>query len=567
MSGGAPRRIHLLSQSVADRIAAGEVVERPASVVKELVENALDAGATEIAVDVEGAGAVLIRVADDGSGIHPDDLRLAVRRFATSKISSADDLGAVQTLGFRGEALPSIAAVSHLEVTTAIRGIEGGRRIKVSGGEIQDEETVGAPPGTVVTARHLFFNTPARRKFLKSPAREFSLIVDALQRLALINPDVGFRLTHEDAEVLRYPAATRADRAAAVLGERTMAQTLALVQTIHSVEVGGWLGRPELARGTRRQQFLSVNRRPIQNRMLSAAIEQAYEQIVPAGRYPVYAITIAVAPDAVDVNVHPRKLEVRFDDDHQLYTAVHRAVRETLRAAQLLRPVALAGAAVPASPGALPLESIPITGAPVREAEVAPRGRLPAMRLLGQLHRTYVLAQSDAGLILIDQHAAHERVLYEQILAARRRESHTSQVLIAPQTLAFSPGEFALCEQHADVLRVLGFDLEPFGGRTVLLRSVPQITAAGPAEQLLRDLLAQVADDVQLDAADSVLERLTITTACHSAVRAGDPLTSEQMVHLLHDLAATEDPFTCFHGRPTMVTLSLEQVERWFLRR
>ena len=567
MSEDTPRRIHLLGQSVADRIAAGEVVERPASVVKELVENALDAGAAEIAVDVEGAGAMLIRVADDGSGIHPDDLRLAVRRFATSKISGADDLSAVQTLGFRGEALPSIAAVSHLEVTSAIRGIEGGRRIKVSGGEIEDEETVGAPPGTVVTVRHLFFNTPARRKFLKSPAREFSLIVEALQRLALINPGVGLRLRHEGDEVLRYPAATRADRAAAVLGERTMAQTLPLAQTIHSVEVGGWLGRPELARGTRRQQFLFVNRRPIQNRMLSAAIEQAYDQIVPAGRHPVYVITLALAPDAVDVNVHPRKLEVRFDDDHHVYAAVHRAVRDALRAAQLLRPVAPARTGMLVSPGALPLENVPVTAAQVREAEVAPGGRLPAMRLLGQLHRTYVLAQNDAGLILIDQHAAHERVLYEQILAARRRNSHTAQSLVTPQTVALNPGEFALFEQRTDALLALGFGLEPFGGRTVLLRSVPQIAAAGRAEQLLRDLLSQVADDVQLDAADTMLERLTITTACRSAVRAGDPLTTEQMVRLLNDLAATADPFTCFHGRPTMVTLPLEQVERWFLRR
>jgi DNA mismatch repair protein MutL len=281
----------------------------------------------------------------------------------------------------------------------------------------------------------------------------------------------------------------------------------------------------------------------------------------------VYVVTLVLPPDAVDVNVHPRKLEVRFDDDHRVYTAVNRAVRETLRAAQLLRPVVMAASAASLLPSALPLENPPVTGTQVREAEVPPRGRLPAMRLLGQLHRTYLLAQSDAGLIVIDQHAAHERVLYERLLAARRRESDTSQVLITAQTLALSPGEFALYQQYADVLRELGFDLEPFGGRTVLLRGMPQIAAAGSAEQLLRDLLTQVADDLRLDAADSLLERLTITTACRSAVRAGDPLSPEQMVHLLNDLAATEDPFTCFHGRPTMVTLPLEQVERWFLRR
>jgi DNA mismatch repair protein MutL len=301
--------------------------------------------------------------------------------------------------------------------------------------------------------------------------------------------------------------------------------------------------------------------------MLSAAVEQACEQVVPVGRYPVYALFLVLPPDAVDVNVHPRKLEVRFDDDHRVYTAVSRAVRETLRAAQLLRPVGASTSAVTAVTGALPLENIPITTTQVREAEVATQGRLPAMRLLGQLHRTYLLAQGEAGLIVIDQHAAHERVLYETMLAARRRGLATSQALIQPEPLTLGAGEFAILERHADALRELGFDLEPFGERTALIRSAPQIAASGSAEQLLRDLLAQAAEDVRLGAADSLLERLTITTACRSAVRAGDPLSAEQMVHLLRDLAATDDPFTCFHGRPTMVTLPLEQVERWFLRR
>ena len=567
MTVGAPPRIHLLSQIVADRIAAGEVVERPASVVKELVENALDAGATDVAVDVEGAGSALIRVADNGSGIHPDDLRLAVQRFATSKITGADDLMVVQTLGFRGEALPSIAAVSHLEVTTAPRGGAGGRRIRVNGGTVEAETSVGAPPGTVVTVRHLFFNTPARRKFLKSSAREFSLIVDVLQRLALAHPLVALRLTHEGDEVAHYAAGMPSDRAASVLGERVLAQALPVGQTADGLTTTGWLGRPELARGTRRQQYLYVNRRPISSRMLSAAVEQAFAQIVPAGRHPVYVLFIDLPAQAVDVNVHPRKLEVRFDDDHRVFTAVSRAVRETLRDARLLRPVAAPSSAVPVLSGVLPLESVPATVTQVREADLATSGRLPAMRLLGQLHRTYLLAQGEAGLIVIDQHAAHERVLYERILAARRRGAAASQTLIQPEPLALGPGESGLVEHHADVLRVLGFDLEPFGDRTVLLRGVPAVAAAGSAEHLLRDLLAQAGEEVRLGAADSLLERLTITTACRSAVRAGDPLSTEQMVHLLRDLGTAEDPFTCFHGRPTMVVLPLEQVERWFLRR
>lgn len=567
MSVGAPPRIHVLSQTVADRIAAGEVVERPASVVKELVENALDAGATAIAVDVEGAGTTLIRVADDGTGIHPDDLTLAVRRFATSKIADADDLGVVRTLGFRGEALPSVAAVSHLEVVSAVRGRTGGRRIRLAGGEVEGEEAVGAPPGTVVAVRHLFFNTPARRKFLKSSAREFSLIVDALQRLALAHPEVAFRLTHDGDEVLRFAAGTPVDRAGAVLGERVVNRSLAVDQRHSDLTITGWLGRPELARAVRRGQYLFVNRRPIASRMLSAAVEQAYEQIIPAGRYPVFAVFLEVPPETVDVNVHPRKLEIRFADDHRVFTAVSRAVREALRAAQLLRSVTAPAATVPAFTGALPLEPMAVTGMEVRDVAVAPQGRLPAMRLLGQLHRTYLLAQGEGGLVVIDQHAAHERVLYERMLAGRRRAADIAQVLITPQPVALTPGEFALVTEHAEALRALGFGLEPFGERTVLVRGVPQVASATSAERLLRDLLAQAADDARLGAADSVLERLTIATACRSAIRAGDPLGPEQMVRLLHDLAATEDPFTCFHGRPTMVILPFEQVERWFLRR
>jgi DNA mismatch repair protein MutL len=346
-----------------------------------------------------------------------------------------------------------------------------------------------------------------------------------------------------------------------------MAQSLPVDHGRDGFAARGWLGRPELARGTRRQQFLYVNRRPVHSRMLAAAVEQAYEQIIPAGRYPTYALFIELPPGSVDVNVHPRKLEVRFDDDHRVYAAVGRVVRETLRAAQLLRSVSASASAVPILTGVLPLEPVPAAGGEVREAQSLAGGRLPAMRLLGQLHRTYLLAQGDAGLIVIDQHAAHERVLYERLLAARRRQGDAAQTLITPQTVALSPGEFALYEQHAGLLRTLGYDLEPFGQHAVLVRAVPQIAAAGSAEHLLHDLLAQAAEDLRLGAVDSLLERLTITTACRSAVRAGDVLDAEQMMRLLRDLAGTDDPFTCFHGRPTMVTLPVAQVERWFLRR
>lgn len=561
-------RIHVLDQVVADRIAAGEVVERPASVVKELVENALDAGATQILVEVEGAGSGLIRVSDNGTGMHPDDVLVAVQRFATSKINDADDLFDIHSLGFRGEALPSIAAVSHLELTSALSGAASARSVQISGGEVEREHEVGSPAGTVVAVRHLFFNTPARRKFLKSPSREFALIVDAVNRLALAQPRVAFRMVHEGEEVLRYPAGRESDRAAAVLGEAAMTRSIAIEQQVGDIGLRGWLGRPELARGSRRQQFIFVNSRPVQNRIISGAVEQAFQQIVPAGKFPVYVLFITLPPRRVDINVHPRKLEVRFDDDHQVFGAVQRVVRDALRTAQLIRAVQASAVPLAGLPVNLELGGAAVSGhsAPA-EATVGATGRLPALRLLGQLQRTYLLAQGDEGLIVIDQHAAHERILYERMLKARDRGLATGQVLIAPQPVKLGADETAILDANHDALTQLGFDLEPFGDRTVLIRAIPQVAVSSSAEQLLRDLLAEAAEGTRLAAAQTRLERLTITTACRTAIRAGDALTAEQMVHLLRDLAATDDPFTCFHGRPTMVTLSLEQVERWFLRR
>ncbi|HXF81883.1 MAG TPA: DNA mismatch repair endonuclease MutL, partial [bacterium] len=317
MSAPAPGRVRVLEPTVADRIAAGEVVERPASVVKELIENALDAGARRITIEIEGAGQTLIRVGDDGGGIHPEDIALAVRRFATSKIRTGADLLEVRTLGFRGEALPSIAAVSHFELTSALPGARAARRIRITGGVVDAEEDTAGPPGTVVTVRHLFFNTPARRKFLKSPTREFALIVETVQRLALAHPAVAFHLAHEGEEVLRYPADDEAGRVAQILGRAVFDRCLPFAAWEGELALRGWLGRPELARGTRSLQYLTVNGRPVHSRVVAAAIEQAYRQLIPAGKVPAYVLFLELPRRRVDVNVHPRKLEVRFDDEHR----------------------------------------------------------------------------------------------------------------------------------------------------------------------------------------------------------------------------------------------------------
>jgi DNA mismatch repair protein MutL len=563
-------RIKILEPTVADRIAAGEVVERPASVVKELVENSLDAAATEIVIEVEGAGTKVIRVADNGTGIHPDDLSLAARRFATSKILTAEDLEAIRSFGFRGEALPSIAAVSLMEIASAVPGAEAGRRLRLEGGAVVTDEPAGLAVGTVVTVRQLFFNTPARRKFLKSAAREFALIVETVHRLALAHPPVAFRLIHEGAEVARYPVGKGEDRVAAIWGEMAFDRALPFSDEGGEIRIRGWLGRPEMARANRRQQYLFVNHRPVSSRLLTGAVEQAYHQLLPVGKFPSFIAFVDVPPQRVDVNVHPRKLEVRFDDEHQVFAAAGRAVRTALRSAQLIRAIegAVPGpTAAVVGPGTLALEEMSAAGDAVTPMTLPAAGRLPAMRLLGQLHRSYLLADSAEGLIVIDQHAAHERVLYERLLQSSTRGAADSQLQVTPTPVALPADAYALLTAHQDALAHLGFDLEPFGDRTVLIRAVPHAVSQASPQLLLSDLLAELAEGDRVSTAQAVLERLTITTACHSAIKAGDALTPEQMATLLRDLAQTEDPFTCFHGRPTLVIMPLPQVDRWFLRK
>lgn len=559
--------IRILDKTVAERIAAGEVVERPASVVKELIENSLDAGATQVVIEIEGAGSTLIRVGDNGSGMEPADLRLAIQRFATSKITSLDDLETAASFGFRGEALPSIAAVSHLEISSAAVGSAEGSRLRSVGGEASSEEMVGIPPGTTVTVRQLFFNTPARRKFLKSPSREFALIVDTLNRAALAHPHVAFRLVHEGEEVVRYPAGRQEDRVAAVLGGTVFDRMLPLNEAVTDVAISGWTGKPDLARAVRRHQYVFINRRTVQSRVIGGAIEQSYQQLVPAGRFPVFVVFVELPGRRVDVNVHPRKLEVRFDDDHQVFSAVSRVVRSALRSVQ----IAPAVGTIPSSPvlTGQPLRLGELSGfTPVVEPlEVSSAGRLPAMRLLGQLHGTYILTQSTEGLVVIDQHAAHERVLYERLVRERARSAGNGQVLVEPVPVTLSASETLTLREHLEILEQIGFDLEPFGDQTVLVRGVPGITQGRPPESLLRDLLAELSESPHVTAAQALVERAAITTACHTAIRAGDSLGSEQMAVLLRDLSETADPFTCFHGRPTLATISLPAIERWFLRR
>jgi DNA mismatch repair protein MutL len=558
--------IRILERSVAERIAAGEVVERPASVVKELVENALDAGATSIAVEVEGAGLHLIRIMDDGEGIAAGDVPLAFQRFATSKIARLEDLEGIRSYGFRGEALPSIAAVARVTLITRTADAATATRALVTGGTLERVEAHGAPRGTTVEVSTLFFNTPARLKFLKSPAREQALIADAVQRAAMAAPQVAFRLTFDGREAARWPRATAGQRVADVLNAGRLDELVPLTAPVPSGTVRGWLARPERSRPARAGQCLFVNDRPIQSAMLRRAVEQGYAQLVPVGRFPVFALFLDVAPGQVDVNVHPRKLEIRFRDESRLFGAVVRVVRDALLGSPLVRQVPMPDAVAQPQGAAVNASAVPLVlEAHEAAAAYTPDGarRLPTLRPIGQLHQTYILAEGPDGLYLVDQHAAHERVLYERLLASRRKGWVACQGLAVPAAVDLTPAQMALLAGHRDQLQVLGFEVEPFGSHTALVRALPTLIPNGAPGDLLQQALAALDGEGE---GDDPLERLTIATACHTAIRAGDALSADAITALLVDLAATEDPYTCFHGRPTVIAVSRGTLERWFLR-
>ncbi len=551
-------RIRVLESWLADRIAAGEVVERPASVVKELVENALDAGARRVTVEFAGGGFDLVRVSDDGEGMDPEDAALCLRRFATSKLSSPEDLRRIRTLGFRGEALPSIAAVSQVEIVTCDG--QAATRVRSEGGSEPRVEPASAPRGTVVTVRRLFFNTPARRAFLRSVAREAALCLDAVERHALGRPDVAFRAVRDGREVFSWPAEDPRERAARVLGVPAP-ELLPVEGEAGRCRVWGYLAPPSAARRSRSGQYFFVNARPVWSPLLSRAAEQGSRTLVFTGHYPTCALFLEVPPEAVDPNVHPRKLEVRFADESRVFTVVERAVREAYRSRNLVR-VAGGPAGEPASPGVWEVRE----AAQLEVLEPEERKRLPPLRLLGQVSGSYLVADSPQGLVLVDQHAAHERVLYERLLRDRARGGHV-QVLAVPVSVELAPAEAAALPEALPVLLELGLELEPFGRHTVLVRSVPAVAGRLPPEALVRACLEESVREGVVTAGRRALEKLASVVACRSAVRAGDALSHEEMQALLDDLGRCEDPYTCFHGRPTLVVVPPERLEVWFLRR
>jgi DNA mismatch repair protein MutL len=555
-------RITILPTAVADGIAAGEVVDRPAAVVKELVENAIDAGAARIQVSIEAAGQRLVEVVDDGVGMPPVDLPLAFRRHSTSKLRSLEDLRTIETLGFRGEALASIAAVARVEAVSRPRDGGEGYRVLVEGGSQLAAGPVGSPAGTRVSVSRLFFNTPARLKFLKQPATETAVIVRLVGELSLAHPSVGIALDVDGRRVLE--TAGNGDRRAAFAAVYD-APTAAAMLAVDDGMVRGLISPPALHRASREHVVILMNGRRIHHRNLAFAVEQAYRGLREPDRFPLAVLDIRVDPAEVDVNVHPTKREVRFRNEGAIFAVVERACYRALRQSPVYELQSSAGGPL------LELRETPVlSSAPATPSDAARGGetaidspRLPPLEYIGQLLRGYLVAEAPGAVVLVDQHAAHERVLFDRIVRRLEQKQPSSQLLLIPQVLDLTPGQVAAFEEHGAWLQTLGFDGERFGPHTIRILAAPADMPEGRVERvldlLLTDLLGERTPDRRLRETAALL-------ACHSAVRFGDTMTPESARQLLSLLAMTEDPISCPHGRPTTLILPDDQLRRLFKR-
>jgi len=567
-------KVHRLPPDLANQIAAGEVVERPASVVKELVENAIDAGARRLSIHTELGGKKQVRVEDDGEGMAPEDARLAIERHATSKIRRADDLVAIRTLGFRGEALPSIASVSHFVLRTRARGHLSGTEIRVNGGMVSAAVEVGAPEGTAIEVNDVFYNLPARRKFLKSDAAESAQVSRVVTQLALAHPEVGFTLTSSTRSVLQWaPAASIRDRFFQIYGDRP--DLVELAKEAGGLGVRGFAAALVEQGPTRGPQHVFVNGRIVRDRTIAHAIIDAYSMASIKERSPEVHLFIEMRPDEVDVNVHPTKAEVRFRDQSLVHEVVRRALMEALGqsdAPQLQLRTESPAAPVPAaatlpdilSGGTYPNRWVP--GAAAVHTPGPSASAITPMIPLGQFRDTFIIAVDDDGVAIIDQHVAHERVLFERVMERLTSGRLESQRLLVPLVMDLAPSAHqALLGRTAELER-LGFEIEPFGAATIRVAAVPALLRSEDSSKALRAL----ADDLEgLDRGAHVrdaLQRIAATTACHAAVKANDPLTYDKMMHILDELRATAYSTVCPHGRPVMLRLTRREIERNFER-
>ncbi|MBD2857904.1 DNA mismatch repair endonuclease MutL [Spongiibacter sp. KMU-158] len=614
-------KIQLLDPRLANQIAAGEVVERPASVVKELVENSLDSGANRIDLEVEDGGVKLIRVRDNGSGIDKEDLPLALSRHATSKIRALPDLEAVASLGFRGEALASISSVSRLSLNSAVAEAESGWSARSEGRDMSAVlEPIAHPQGTTVEVRDLFFNTPARRKFLRTEKTEFSHLEEVVKRQALGRFDVGFSLCHNGRAIHSLKPATnqleQERRLASVCGPAFMENALFIDRTAANLRLWGWVALPSFSRSQADLQHFFVNSRYIRDRLVAHAVRQAYQDVLYHGRHPAFVLYLEVDPANVDVNVHPTKHEVRFRDGRTVHDFIFRTLHQALadvRPSDQTNTANLQGSVNPLAPDsglAMPVEQSsmalrpsesspslstnPFSSSASYGSAYQPAGasassiaeQMPAYQnlvqpvsdntesqeipplgfALAQLKGIYILAENASGMVLVDMHAAHERITYERMKRAREGEGLRSQPLLVPQSLAVSEREASCAEANAAALAGLGMVIQRVAEESIIVRELPVILADSPVEQLVRDVLADLLEYGSSDRIANHINEILSTMACHGSVRANRRLTVPEMNALLRDMEATERSGQCNHGRPTWVQVSLAELDKWFLR-
>ena len=594
-------RIQTLSPLLANQIAAGEVVERPASVVKELVENSLDAGATQIEIEIEQGGARLIKVRDNGAGIHEDDLPLALSRHATSKILSSDDLSKILTLGFRGEALASIGSVSRLTITSALAK-QAGRQVAVDGDIASSVSPAAHPQGTTVEVRDLFYNTPARRKFMRSEKTEFEHIDELLKRIALSSFGVGFTLKHNQKLVRQYflSATSKQDseRLSALCGAEFVAHALHIEAEGAGMRVSGWIAQPTFSRSQADLQYFYVNGRIVRDKLVMHALRQAYHDVLYRDRHPAYVLFLDLPPNLVDVNVHPTKHEVRFREGRVVHDFIFRSIHDALAGdrpgeachAHAPQPVVaapvhhhhehaprsfaqpIAYKSAPAINSQQVAEQMTLyrtlaEDTPAQEAlAVVPITTPPLGYAIGQLLGIYILAEKENTLVMIDMHAAHERVLYEKMKTAWEAQQIAVQKLLVPLTIAFSEREADCVEQSPDIFQQLGFSVARISNETIAVREVPQLLAHGPLEQLIRDVTADLLEHGDSSRLQEHIHHLLGELACHTAVRANHKLTVPEMNALLRQMEKTDHAGQCNHGRPTCVELSLQELDKLFMR-
>jgi len=580
--------IQQLPSHLVNQIAAGEVVERPASVVKELVENSLDAGAQAVQVDIVAGGQKLIRIRDDGKGIPQAELALALSRHATSKISSLDDLEAVASLGFRGEALPSIASVARL--TLCSRSVDGDAawQVEADGGVISSPKPAAHPQGTTVEVHDLFYNTPARRRFLRTERTEFGHIEKWMRRLALSRPEIAFTLTHNQRAVLQLPAAKSAEverqRVARICGDAFAEQCVFIEREVEGIALSGWIGLPTFNRSQPDLQFWFVNGRSVSDKTLAHAVRHAYRDVLFHGRYPAYVLNLTMDPRGVDANAHPAKHEIRFRDGRRVHGVVSQSVEfalgDTRPGGHDVKPIPMTRDRVfsqepmplPRSPGPSAVRETlgayramatapSLADVPADATEVPPLGFAVA-----QLAGVYILAENRDGLVVVDMHAAHERITYEKLKRSFDDRNLVRQPLLVPETVSVAESEADLAENSGEALEQLGLVVDRTGPSTVTVREVPALLRNADAESLLRDVLSDLAESGQSSRVASQSEELLATMACHHSVRANRLLSIDEMNALLRDMERTERADQCNHGRPTWTTISMAELDRLFLR-